>query len=97
MIEEVQGLKEIAASGADVKAFLTTGAGKYLKARAEVEEYNTLRELAFVDPTDTAKIISAQIKARVAGSVLNWLANALTEGEAAEFQLQEILAEKSGF
>lgn len=71
----------------DVEDFLRSSVGRYLAARAEKERVSALEELAMISPTHASAIAEIQQRIRVCDSWQQWLADAVTEGIAAQQQL----------
>ncbi|HEV2390090.1 MAG TPA: hypothetical protein VGS04_05125 [Nitrososphaerales archaeon] len=75
--------------GKQVEFFLKSDIGSYLVKRADKERAEALEELVTVDASDHAKVSAIQLRARVAGSVIDWLAEAIRDGESATEMLKE--------
>lgn len=87
---EYNDLKFSADIGADFKAFLGSGIGQYLVAKAENDEMKALRVLAEVDPSDSAEIFKLQVAARVPRQVVKWLNDVIKAGEDAKYLIKSI-------
>lgn len=62
--------------------------GKYVVGAAEQYEYEVLRKLANVDPTNEKQVMQLQERAKVPGLLLEWLDEAISNGETAQYQLE---------
>ena len=69
--------------------WLDTDVGRYVIGRAEQYEMDVLRELAMVKPEDKIKIVQLQERAKVPALIVRFLDEAIADGEAAKFQLEE--------
>lgn len=69
--------------------WLETDVGMYVIGRAEEYEMDVLRELAACDPADRSKIMQLQERAKVPGLLLQFIDDAVSEGEAAKIQIEE--------
>ena len=69
--------------------WLDTDVGRYVVGRAEQYEMDVLRELATVKPEDRLRIVQLQERARVPALIVRFLDEAIADGEAAKFQLEE--------
>ena len=78
------------AFGLDVQQFMGSNIGRYLQARANADIEEALEALKTVDPEDPKAIRKLQNAVAVASSVLEWLGQAVTEGEQAERQFHEL-------
>ena len=75
--------------GALCANWLGTDIGRYVVGRAEQYEMDVLRELATVKPEDRLRIVQLQERARVPALIVRFLDEAIADGEAAKFQLEE--------
>ena len=75
--------------GALCANWLDTDVGRYVVGRAEQYEMDVLRELAAVKPEDRLRIVQLQERARVPALIVRFLDEAIADGEAAKFQLEE--------
>ena len=75
--------------GALCANWLDTDVGRYVVGRAEQYEMDVLRELATVKPADRIRIVQLQERARVPALIVRFLDEAIADGEAAKFQLEE--------
>jgi len=73
----------------DAEAFLSTDIGKFILGRAELEEAEALRELAEVDPFNSAAVMTAQNKLQLARKVPGWIHDAIRNGRVALMQLED--------
>jgi len=87
---EGQELRSRIAFGLDVQQFMDTRIGKYLQDRANSDIETALEALKTVDPEDPKAIRKLQNDVAVASNVLDWLGQAVTEGEQAERQFNEM-------
>lgn len=78
------------AFGLDVQQFMGSNIGRYLQARANADIEEALEALKTADPEDPKAIRKLQNDVAVASSVLEWLGQAVTEGEQAERQFHEL-------
>ena len=78
-----------AKGGALCANWLDTDVGRYVVGRAEQYEMDVLRELATVKPEDELRIVQLQERARVPALIVRFLDEAIADGEAAKFQLEE--------
>lgn len=72
------------ALGLDARAFMGSDLGRYIQRRANDEIDAAKTALLNIDPLDTEAIRALQNHAAVAASVLNWMGDAVTNGENAE-------------
>ena len=89
-MNELEQLNEEVSTGYDFKTWESSRVGKYIIARAERYEIETLRELARVDPSSTVEIMRLQTEARVPKLLINWIREAIAQGEQSRFALMEI-------
>lgn len=75
--------------GALCANWLDTDVGRYVIGRAEQYEMDVLRELATVKPEDKIRIVQLQERAKVPALIVCFLDEAIADGEAAKFQLEE--------
>ena len=75
--------------GALCANWLDTDVGRYVVGRAEQYEMDVLRELATAKPADRLRIVQLQERARVPALIVRFLDEAIADGEAAKFQLEE--------
>lgn len=75
--------------GALCANWLDTDVGRYVIGRAEQYEMDVLRELATVKPEDKIRIVQLQERAKVPALIVRFLDEAIADGEAAKFQLEE--------
>ena len=75
--------------GALCANWLDTDVGRYIIGRAEQYEMDVLRELATVKPEDKIRIVQLQERAKVPALIVRFLDEAIADGEAAKFQLEE--------
>lgn len=71
----------------DAEDFLRSDVGRFLMARSEETQQAALMALADCDPTDVETIRKSQFDYRVASSWMDWIAEAIVEGQAAQQQL----------
>ena len=88
-----QGEETVLSAQAKVGAlcanWLDTDVGRYVIGRAEQYEMDVLRELAMVKPEDKIRIVQLQERAKVPALIVRFLDEAIADGEAAKFQLEE--------
>lgn len=75
--------------GALCANWLDTDVGRYVIGRTEQYEMDVLRELATVKPEDKIRIVQLQERAKVPALIVRFLDEAIADGEAAKFQLEE--------
>ena len=75
--------------GALCANWLDTDVGRYVIGRAEQYEMDVLRELATAKPEDKIRIVRLQERAKVPALIVRFLDEAIADGEAAKFQLEE--------
>ena len=75
--------------GALCANWLDTDVGRYVIGRAEQYEMDVLRELATAKPEDKIRIVQLQERAKVPALIVRFLDEAIADGEAAKFQLEE--------
>jgi hypothetical protein len=73
--------------GIEVEAFLNSAVGKYLAGRAEEESRAALELLASADPEDAKRIRELQNQHWRAGTVIDWLVEAIRVSAHAEAEL----------
>lgn len=71
----------------DAEDFVRSDVGRYLVACSEAAKTAALDELVACDPTQPETIRKLQVDYRVASTWLDWVAQAITEGLAAQQQL----------
>lgn len=76
--------------GLDAQRFMESDIGRYLTKRANAEVEAAQEDLLAVDPTDAKAVQALQNKAVVARTFLMWMGEAVTEGEQAEYQFQQM-------
>ena len=69
--------------GETTRQFLESEVGRYLKGRAEAEALEYTEQLKTVDPDDAKKIRDLQNGIYRAESVVQWLIEAIEEGDEA--------------
>lgn len=75
--------------GRQVELFLESDIGAYLVERAKEQTAAAVEDLKRVDPTDTTQIMAAQMKARIADSIMAWLGDAIAQGESSREMLEQ--------
>jgi len=75
--------------GRQVEQFLASDIGRYLIARADQQIKEGKAELVETDPENANAMRAAQFKVKVAQSIVDWLSDAIRNGEHAT----EILTE----
>jgi hypothetical protein len=81
---ELQQIRNQIAFGLDCKVFMESPIGRYLTKRANDEIESAMQELRHADPDSSKTIRDLQNKAYRAESFLQWMGEAVTEGENAE-------------
>lgn len=71
------------------KTWAASGVGAYVVGMAEQYEIDVMRELAITKPDDQKKIMQLQERVKVPALLLQWLDDAISEGETARYQLQQ--------
>lgn len=85
----VKALMDSAATGLAAKEFISSQFGKHIVNRASIEVDDALAEFIEADPTNAKSIASIQNRIHVAQSAIQWLMEAITEGENAMRELDE--------
>jgi hypothetical protein len=81
---------EKAIFGREVEEFLTNDRiGKYLVERARSESEAAMAERMLADPADVELNRRLQVRFQVAQSVIDWLGEAITDGEQARKILED--------
>lgn len=94
MAEQVDLINRIEL-GLDVEAFMASRVGRYVQKRANDEIEAARDELENLPPSAIEAIQTAQNKAKVARAVLDWMGEAVTDGENAAEVAQAINADLS--
>lgn len=89
-MSEDRTLYDTAALGVEVASFLRTPIGEYIQERATRERHQALEALATAHYTDAARIQRLQNDARIPELLLQWLADAINQGDIALAQLHEL-------
>lgn len=84
-----QELARSIAFGAEVERFLQSPIGKFLVEHAERQIESAMETFRTVNPTDHAAITAIQVQLKVADSVQDWLASAVSAGYEAERMLEQ--------
>lgn len=79
----------MATLGRIVEDFMAGPIGVHLQERASQEEYEALEKLKTVDPEDPALIRKYQNKALIAGKVMEWIQDAIHQGQMCLDKLKE--------
>lgn len=93
--EEERALFGAAVLAEDVQAFLRSPVGRYLHHRAKVQIQQAQIDALEVDPDawplfrSRNKLRQIRMKSEVAKTFINWLAEAIVEGDQAAVQLEE--------
>ena len=87
--EELDEAFEVAKFGIEVERFLSTPIGKYLVERAEREGDEAIKAMKQVDPSNESEVRKVQDGLTIPDKVVSWLAEAIGEGHACEYQLHE--------
>lgn len=85
-----QVLSAEVAVGDAFKTWIQSDVGRYIAGRAEQYELAVLKELAQTDPKETVKIIKLQAQSELPGKLLQWIEEAIEQGEIAEYQLAQM-------
>lgn len=93
--ECISELIEPIAVGEACYAFFNSDVGRYLLLRASETEEQAFREWLEVDPSDAKAIRECQEKAAIPKLVIAWLRDAVKEGEAAQQQAEQLIAEEN--
>ena len=81
---ELQDIRNRIAFGLDCKQWMDSPLGQYLTHKANTELQAALEALGNVDPEDPKAIRKLQNDKAVAERFLEWMGEAVTEGENAE-------------
>lgn len=93
--EQEKRLFDTVVLGDDVRAFLSTPVGQLMHARAKALIADARVEALEVDPDNwrfwrlRAKLRKIRLKAELGTAFIEWMAEAIQEGNAAEQQLKE--------
>jgi hypothetical protein len=87
---DVEVLQAQNAVGDQFKQWLSSDIGRYIVGRAEQHELATLKKLRETDPKDTVTIIKLQAESGMPGKLLEWIEEAITMGDMARYQLEEL-------
>ena len=79
---------QVAVFGKEVELFLSSSVGTYLVKRAENEIEEAIKKLRVCDPEDPKAVRQHQNEAAVAQAVIDWLADAINQGEHARQLLE---------
>lgn len=80
---DILGLRQLIQLGIEVETFLQSPVGRYMQARAKIELHAATKALRAATPTDAAAVAEAQVRCRVPELVLEWMAEAVAEGQNA--------------
>ena len=83
MTEQEQELIAKAELGEEGRKFLQSDLGRYMLGLAQQDRQAALEDLSMAVPTDTGKIMSLQVKARMGGEFEAWLMGLIADGENA--------------
>lgn len=75
--------------GIEAQTFIESNLGKYVIARAEKQIDEANMSLSTADPFDASNIAHLQSKIAVARAAVQWIAEAVNEGYAAENTIHE--------
>jgi Na+/glutamate symporter len=89
MIDPNDPLVGMATFGRIVEDFINGPIGTYLVQRAKSEEEDALEKLKTVDADHTSLVRKYQNEALIAGKVIEWLADAIHQGQMALERLKE--------
>lgn len=78
------------AVGDAFKTWIQSDVGRYIAGRAEQYELSILKELAHTDPKDMIKITKLQARSELPGKLLQWIEEAIEQGDVAEYQLAQM-------
>lgn len=84
MSDDTQERLKVVALGIEAERFLESDLGRYLVARAEGEREEAIAELVKVDPHDSREVQRLQNAIAVVDMVQQWIADAITSGQATE-------------
>lgn len=85
--EQYQVLQAEVSVGDAFRTWCQSDVGQYIIGRAEQYETEILRELAGTDPKDHMRIVQLQAESHIHTSLLQWMEEAMEQGEVARFQL----------
>jgi hypothetical protein len=80
---DLLNLRGLISFGQEVEAFMKSPIGRYIAARAMRDIETARDDLQDVPPSDTGRVIDCQMRAKVPGAVLGWLAEAIQDGHNA--------------
>lgn len=83
---EIQDIRATIEFGMDVKQFMGTNLGRFLQAKANAKIEAARDAMTSVDPEDPKAIRKLQNDVAVGSMFLQWMGEAVTEGENAERQ-----------
>lgn len=81
---EVLHMRNLIHLGIEAEAFLKSSLGQYLQACAKRDREEAMTRLLAADPMNHGQVAAAQTDARIARRALEWLAQAIHAGTAAE-------------
>lgn len=87
---DIKQLQAEIALGLDIKQFMGSAIGQYMHSRANAEIEQALEALKIADAEDPKAIRQWQNQIAVAERVLSWLGEAVTSGENAETQFEQL-------
>lgn len=82
--------------GVAMREFLATPVGSYLLGRAQQAVESAQKELLAVSASDADMIRDLQMQGRAAQLLMQWVGDAITNGDASEQQLYELESEHDG-
>jgi hypothetical protein len=88
--QEIETMHAEVAVGDIFKGWIQSDIGRYVVGRAEQYELSALRRLRDIDPNDKVAIARLQADAAMPGRFLQWIEEAINQGEVAKFQLEEM-------
>lgn len=91
--EQEAALFAEAVLGDDAMEFLNSELGQYVRGCAKQDQEDAKSQLLKVDPENTSEIRKLQMKAKVAGSLIGYLAEIVQRGSAAADQLEQMRQE----
>lgn len=87
---EIEQMVAEAAVGDAFATWSQSDIGRYIIGRAEQHEISVLREMAETNPQDAAAIARLQAEAKAPALLIQWIEEAMFQGEQAKFQLAEL-------
>jgi hypothetical protein len=87
---EINELQSAIAVGFSAEDFLASSLGKFITEKAERERTSAIEALCACDPFDAAAVSRLQSRVAVADAAMQWLADAIIEGQQAQERLGQL-------